>query len=236
MFDLSKITGIYCITCTATGRKYVGKTAARGGVGKRWTEHRTVLNKGTSGCIRLQKEWSKYGRGAFTFEVLEPVPGDAPEETYVEREKFWIEELRAELNIAVPGINPMRGRKHSAETRAEMSRVRQGRLMSAETRAKVSATSKGRPKDTTARAKISLGRLAASAKPAKGPPVRKGVWRRSAAGPVERVHPVTGEVTEYSNPSDAKAEGYNINHILECCRGSRGIHKGYLWGFLPMTL
>jgi group I intron endonuclease len=233
MFDLSKITGIYCITCTATGRKYVGKTASKGGVQKRWTEHRTALNKGSNGCIRLQHEWAKYGREAFTFEVLEPVPREASEETFVDRETYWIAELQAELNVAVPGVNPMRGRRHSAETRAKMSERRRGRVISAETRARMSAATKGRPKAPGWGGRVSAAK---SKKPLRRKErCKTGDYRKSKAGPVERVDPVTGECFEYQNPSEAVVEGFALSHIMECCRGDRTIHKGYLWGFLTMT-
>lgn len=68
MADMPHKPGVYSITCSETGKMYIGSAVD---LKKRWYAHRTTLNRGISPCVILQHAWSKYGQEAFIFAVLE---------------------------------------------------------------------------------------------------------------------------------------------------------------------
>ena len=59
--------GIYIIKNLANGKVYVGSSA---NISARWCKHRTALEAGTHHSVKLQRAWAKYGRDAFSFEVV----------------------------------------------------------------------------------------------------------------------------------------------------------------------
>lgn len=54
----------------------------------------------------------------------------------------------------------------------------------------------------------------------------------SRACPIERIDPITGEVTEYNFIEDAVKAGFHRSGIQQALRG-RYKHKGFLWNYLP---
>lgn len=65
---LPRICGVYKITCSRNGRSYIGSSE---NCRRRWNEHQSKLRHGAHQCRGLQMDWQRYGRGAFTFEVVE---------------------------------------------------------------------------------------------------------------------------------------------------------------------
>lgn len=66
-----KFTGyIYVITCKVNGKRYVGQTSDKGGVGIRWSNHIRKLLNNNHENTDLQEDWNKYDIHNFTFEVL----------------------------------------------------------------------------------------------------------------------------------------------------------------------
>ncbi len=51
---------------------YIGYTTQR--PENRFSHHKAYLNKGTHGNKALQADWNKYGKSAFSFEVIAEVP------------------------------------------------------------------------------------------------------------------------------------------------------------------
>jgi group I intron endonuclease len=101
------MTGIYCIEI---GEKvYIGSSQ---NIAKRWNEHRKALEDGTHYNLKLQRSWVKHGPGEFAIvEVCE-------REELIEREQFWIDELRCVefgLNLSPTAGSP-RGCKRSEES------------------------------------------------------------------------------------------------------------------------
>lgn len=147
---------LYTITCTVTGKIYVGQTTQ--GVGKRWADHRKSARRapGIKGAL------AKYGPGSFIWSVVDTA------ETQGELDRKEQDLIRALGTLAPNGYNLTEGGsggKKSAETRARMSaslkknppkvsregkeRTRAahlGRKHSTETRARMSAAQKGKPK------------------------------------------------------------------------------------------
>ena len=83
-----KVTGVYAIKHSSTGKVYVGSAVD---IHRRWKDHRTRLNCGRHGNEYLQRAWAKYGHDAFVFEVLE----ECSKEQRLVCEQHWIDTLDA---------------------------------------------------------------------------------------------------------------------------------------------
>lgn len=66
--DLTKI-GIYSITNSKNGKKYIGSTAKS--FKSRWKKHITNLKRGGHVSHHLQNAWNKYGEDNFIFKIEE---------------------------------------------------------------------------------------------------------------------------------------------------------------------
>lgn len=124
MSTLTRISGIYRITCSANGKFYIGSSQNIGG---RWQVHTRNLRNHTHHNPHLQHAWDKFGEDAFTIEVLEEVP--ASELTL--REQAWLDRSLTIgrdhcFNVSAVADSPMRGRKHSKATKQRFSRSRRG--------------------------------------------------------------------------------------------------------------
>ena len=155
-------SGIYCILCVPTGKRYIGLTK---NLRLRRRVHVCMLRQGYHRNQHLQAAWSLYGEQNFKWTVQEECPPDRLEE----RELFWIAHYKTAdrkhgYNKSPGGERP----QVSAETRALMSRMFKGRKLPAhqvaamklrratpETRAKISAANRGRKHSAETRAKMS---------------------------------------------------------------------------------
>jgi group I intron endonuclease len=155
-------SGVYQIRCLVTGKVYVGSS---GTLHRRWRLHRRDLNAGRHSSRRLQNAWSKYGKDAFVFEILELVDDLS---LLIQREQYYIDAARsAEPKIGYnisPTAGSCRGVKRSVETRvkltsllrtAEMDQKRLMALRSPEVRARLSETAQGRRHTAETIAKLS---------------------------------------------------------------------------------
>jgi len=89
-----KITsGIYLITCHATGDTYVGKSK---NLNQRWCQHRKNLKDNCHENPRLQELYNAHGPKAFTMELLELVPDVLILET---KEVYWTELKKPTMNV-----------------------------------------------------------------------------------------------------------------------------------------
>ncbi len=86
--DIPSTPGIYRITCTVTGKFYIGSAV---NLQNRWRVHRHYLFHNTHNNPKLQRAWNKYGPDTFTFEVLEYV---LLPELLTAREQYWFNKLR----------------------------------------------------------------------------------------------------------------------------------------------
>jgi len=116
-------SGIYQILCKPTGKVYVGSAMD---VWKRREEHRRNLLKGDHCNPHLQSAWDKYSGIRFEFAVLEY----CPEASLVEREQFYIDDMKATDRIFGFNMSPVagsqRGIKYGAEVRARRSAMMMG--------------------------------------------------------------------------------------------------------------
>lgn len=148
-------SGIYRIRNVVSGRMYVGSAM---NMTRREREHWKQLRGGYHHCKFLQRAWKKYGAEAFVFEVVELVPDHSK---LIEREQVHIDALSTEkedrgYNVCRVAGSPrgtrrtieqiehhrrmITGRKHTPESRANMSAAQRGKKMPPEAIEKRRAT------------------------------------------------------------------------------------------------
>lgn len=129
---------IYKITNTISDKFYIGRTASDGT--KRWHDHRRKLERNTHHNKFLQQSWNKYGKEAFTFEVIDAADDLA---TLNKKEIEWI----TKTNAQVDGFNKHPGgawaRPFTEEHRRNLSKALTGRFMNEEHRRIISESMMG---------------------------------------------------------------------------------------------
>lgn len=87
---LSKITGVYCLTDTDTGKLYIGSATGEGGVLQRWGNYLDSKHGGNKKLIALHdKEGDEYFEKYFTFTLLEYFTLSYDRDKILEREQYW---------------------------------------------------------------------------------------------------------------------------------------------------
>lgn len=59
----------------------------------------------------------------------------------------------------------------------------------------------------------------------------KGIFNTSNSKLIKRIDLKTNEIKIYKSSMDAKREGFNSGHVIQCCRGKLKQHKGYKWEY-----
>lgn len=137
-----RLSGIYAIRNTVSGRVYVGSGV---NIGNRWKAHRSLLNGGDHHSVVLQRSWDKHGSEAFAFEILELVENSSD---LIRREQHWIDKLSAAdphkgFNRS-PTAGSSLGIVHPPDVRAKFSAIRKGIPKSPEHRAAIGAAQVGK--------------------------------------------------------------------------------------------
>ena len=116
--------GIYRITCTITGKFYIGSAT---NLRERRKEHFRSLEQKEHHNIKLQRAWDKHGRDAFTFEILELI---LIPELLTAREQHYFDKLKPfgskGFNIAKVAGSTL-GRECSPETRKKIGDANRGK-------------------------------------------------------------------------------------------------------------
>src|SRR3990170_3939878 len=109
-----KKIGIYRITNTQTLEIYVGSSQD---IDYRWRRHRWNLRRGDHPNRYLQRAWMKYGPDSFVFDIVE----NCDVRNLLGREKYYIDTESPQYNIASEPSSPMKGRKHTDESKMKIS-------------------------------------------------------------------------------------------------------------------
>lgn len=122
--DVPTTSGIYRITCTVTGKFYIGSAKS---LRRRYRDHFSYLRRNAHMNSKLQRAWNKHGGDTFHFEVLEFV---LLPELLIPREQYWIDKLQAVekgFNLS-PTADSRLGWKPSLETREKMRLAHLGQV------------------------------------------------------------------------------------------------------------
>lgn len=106
---------IYSIINIVTNQWYIGSTCD---FEKRIKDHSRALRKGRHFNRKLQNSWNKYGETKFIFHLVE----NCKEQDCLFLEQVYIDGLSPYFNISKNSSSPMKGRKHSEETKRKQSR------------------------------------------------------------------------------------------------------------------
>ncbi|MDP2650386.1 MAG: GIY-YIG nuclease family protein, partial [bacterium] len=124
-------SGVYEIVNTVNGKRYIGSAI---NPKRRWVNHKSALRGNKHHSPALQRAWNKYGEAVFIFRVIQPCPA----EQLLFQEQRALHGFLPEYNIALVAGAPMTGRKHTAQTRATMSKKARGKTKTALHRARIS--------------------------------------------------------------------------------------------------
>lgn len=237
MTSLPNASGIYKITCTVTGKIYIGSSV---NIRKRWNAHRSYLNRNVHPNPSLQNAWNKYGEFGFIFELLEEVQ---PEEL-ITREQYWLDMLKPYVdnggfNVALYASAPSKGMVVSQETRGKLRLVHLGKPKSAEAVRKLSNARQGMKLSDETRRKISESKKGTQVSPEtkdKLSRIRKGktLPRESiekARKTRERECYITspnGETWQLKGLKEF-CKNHSLNYVVMCrvASGKQDSHKGW---------
>ncbi len=154
MESIPRTSGIYQITCTPTGKIYIGSAID---LHLRRQQHLADLRASRHVNRHLQNAWNKHGEAAFVFSVIELVLSSF----LLEREQYWLDKRKSYDQKKGFNISPTAGSsigiKRSAETREKVraSKLGQPRPYSDQARLSRSLSQKGKaPSENTRLAQI----------------------------------------------------------------------------------
>lgn len=87
---LTSVKGIYLISDTGTGKRYVGSAYGDHGIWSRWSEYAATGHGGNAELRTLVSDPTlEYCRRSFRFALLEHRPVSTPDEVILGREMYW---------------------------------------------------------------------------------------------------------------------------------------------------
>lgn len=142
--EFKNISGIYKITCTSTGKFYIGSAKD---IQHRLARHKSDLGRNVHHNTLLQRAVNKYGKDVFEFEILEFVD-DA--ESLLQREQHYLDtlnpcDINVGFNLAIEAGSRL-GVPVTEETKAKISKTLTGRKHTEETKLKMSQNSSNKGK------------------------------------------------------------------------------------------
>ena len=140
--EFKNISGIYKITCTVTGKFYIGSAKD---IQHRLARHKSDLGRNVHHNILLQRAVNKYGKDMFEFEILEFIDDT---ESLLKREQYYLDtlnpcDINVGFNLAVEAGSRL-GVPVTEETKAKISKTLTGRKHTEETKLKISEAHKGK--------------------------------------------------------------------------------------------
>lgn len=206
-----KNSGVYSITNTITGHRYIGSAV---NIRRRWLRHKNELRKKIHHNYKMQSAWNKYSEKAFEFTVLVITE----KELLIEIEQQLVDALNPRYNICSVVTSPMFGRKHSKETKRKISQSHIGLRPSEETRKLLSDVHKGIPIGEEQRRKMSESSM--------------GKYRGWADKPILQLSKDGKLICRYSSIMDAqRATNIKNQSIVRCAKGKRPSCGGFIWRY-----
>lgn len=208
--------GIYAITCTVTGKAYIGSAV---NIPQRWAVHKHLLGQGKHHSPHLQRAWDKYGAQAFVFSILEVIESD---NDLVTAEQKWMDAYqsyddRYGYNICRTAGSTL-GREMSDKAKAALLAANLGRPLSAEHRAKMSARRLGKPLSEKTKARVSA---ALKGKPKSA----EAVARQSKSWVV--VDPGGNEQPVHNLKAFCREHRLDASHMVKVAKGQWKQHNGW---------
>lgn len=117
---------------------YIGSSCD---IRQRWSAHRSLLDKDRHHSKALQRAWLKYSK-ELTFNILLI----CEEKDLLLYEQQYLNFYKPRYNSSVVAGSPMKGMKHSEETRKQMSLSHTGKTHTEEAKLKVSKSKIGKPR------------------------------------------------------------------------------------------
>lgn len=119
---MERISGVYTITCTVNGRRYIGSTS---NVYNRWKAHKSWLRLNQHPVVLLQSDWNEHGAAAFEFRVVARI-GDKPVRLMAEQALIdGYEAVKYGYNVA-SGVVSSTGTSLTDEHRLAISMANRG--------------------------------------------------------------------------------------------------------------
>lgn len=133
-------SGIYKIKNKTNNKVYIGSAYD---FQNRWRRHEKSLKENNHHSSKLQRAWNKHGESNFVFEVVEYVEDKS---IILEREQFWLDELKAVKNgyNVCPTAGSPAGVPYTEERRKKISKALTGQIFSNERRIRISESLKGK--------------------------------------------------------------------------------------------
>ncbi len=122
---------IYQIKNKLNGKIYIGST---NNIRKRWNNHKSKLNNNKHENQYLQQSWTKHGKDAFEFSILEEVTSEnriKKEIEYLNETKYYERDIGYNFDKNPTDksgeSNPFYGKQHSEETKKKIGMKNKGR-------------------------------------------------------------------------------------------------------------
>ncbi|NCX56490.1 MAG: hypothetical protein EBW87_04740 [Burkholderiaceae bacterium] len=225
-----KKTGIYKITCTVTGKLYIGSTSLN--FHTRWYTHVNSLKRNAHCNPYLQFAWNKHGSDAFKFEIIE----ECEPENCIRREQYWIDltnstDHNVGYNLCAEASS-CKGVKRTEEQRNRMREAAKKRGISNETRQKMMETKRKYPRVISEAERLAISKSSKGRKPSKetvekisnalrgkkhGPEVRKNM----SIGQKGKKH---SEATKLKMSKTRKGRKYSEAHRKAISDGIKARH------------
>jgi group I intron endonuclease len=116
---MNPVMGVYAIVNEVNGNRYIGSSID---IGRRWVEHAVALENKRHHSQHLQRAYSKYGKDAFKFVLIETV--DSADQLR-QAEDWFLKTVKPEYNMTTGAVGVM-GYRHTEEAKARMSASRSG--------------------------------------------------------------------------------------------------------------